>query len=312
MVSLRLPDPDESGVVDVAGVRIAWDSFGRGESAVLVIPTWNFVDSRVSASLIRDLSPMFRVVTFDPRGAGRSDRPRSGYRIEDHLADAIGVIADANLARVSLVAASSGANVGVLLAARLPDRVERLVLVGSAIEVAADATAEDAEDDTGFWIERPSYEGWERWSAAYWRQDWEAFARWFLGEAFPEPDSADVIDAVLAIALEADPEILIEQQREQDRERSTLNISAVLAHISSPTLIVHGALDRSVPLAVAAELATAIPDAVLAVATDGGHRPDIRSPRLIDPLVREFLLSRRLRTRPGIKIRSRHARAVSR
>jgi pimeloyl-ACP methyl ester carboxylesterase len=69
-VELRLPEPEAFGFADVAGVQIAWQSFGHGESAVLVVPTWNFVDSRVSAPLVPDLSPWFRVITFDPRGAG--------------------------------------------------------------------------------------------------------------------------------------------------------------------------------------------------------------------------------------------------
>lgn len=55
-MELRLPEPEAFGFADVAGVQIAWQSFGHGESAVLVVPTWNFVDSRVSASLVRDLS----------------------------------------------------------------------------------------------------------------------------------------------------------------------------------------------------------------------------------------------------------------
>ncbi|MEX1073257.1 MAG: alpha/beta fold hydrolase, partial [Chloroflexota bacterium] len=91
-MDLRLPEPEASGFADVTGVQIAWQSFGQGESAVLVVPTWNFVDSRVSAHLVPDLSRSFRVVTFDPRGAGRSDRPKTGYRFDDHLADAVAVL----------------------------------------------------------------------------------------------------------------------------------------------------------------------------------------------------------------------------
>jgi pimeloyl-ACP methyl ester carboxylesterase len=301
-VDLRLPEPEASGFADVAGVRIAWQSFGQGESAVLVVPTWNFVDSRVSAPLVPDLSRSFRVVTFDPRGAGRSDRPPTGYCYDDHVADAVAVLQATGVARASVVAGSSGANTAALLAARLPDQVERLILIAAAIAVGPDAPAEDDNDDA-FWIERASYEGWERWSAPYFRQDWPEFARWFLETAFNEPGSEALIDAVLQIALEADPEMLIQQHREMHRGRDFLAAPAILGTISSPTLVLHGALDQSVPRAVADAVAAAIPGATLAVAVAGGHRPDIRSPELINPLLVEFLSGYQLTGRPGVEIR---------
>lgn len=301
-MDMRLPEPEASGFADVAGVRIAWESFGQGESAVLVVPTWNFVDSRVSARLVPDVTPWFRVVTFDPRGAGRSDRPPTGYRLDDHVADAEAVMQAANVARASLIAGSAGAETAALLAARRPDLVERLVLIAPLIQVEPNMSEND--DDEEFWIERASYEGWERWSAPYWRQDWPGFARWFLELAFNEPDSEALIDAVLSIALEADPEILIQQHREQQRARDGSAAPAVLGSITSPTLVLHGELDQSVPLAWGSAVAAAIPDATLAVALAGGHRPDVRSPDLINPLLVEFLRGQPLIARPGIEIRA--------
>lgn len=298
-MDLRLPEPEASGFADVAGVQIAWRSFGTGDSAVLVVPTWNFVDSRVSAFLVRDLSRSFRVVTFDPRGAGRSSRPPTGYRFDDHLADAVAVLRAAGVSRASLVAGSSGTNTAALLAARLPDQVDRLILVAPAIRVGQTAPPED----DAFWVERASYEGWERWNANHWRQDWPGFARWFLETAFNEPGSEALIDAILAIALEADPEILIQQHREMHRGRDALAAPAILPAISSPTLVLHGALDRSVPLDVANAVAVAIPGAAFAVVVAGGHRPDIRSPELINPLLVDFLRGHELTARPGIEIR---------
>jgi len=300
-VDLRLPEPEASGVADVAGVQIAWESFGQGESAVLVVPTWNFVDSRVSAPLVPDLARSFRVVTFDPRGAGRSDRPPTGYRLEDHLADAVAVMEAAGVARASLIAGSAGTETAALLAARRPDQVERLVLIAPAIQIEPDASEPGNDDE--FWIERDSYEGWERWSAPYWRKDWPAFARWFLELAFNEPDSEALIDAVLKIALEAEPEILIQQHREQYRGHDFLTVPAILGTISSPTLVLHGELDLSVPLAWANAVAAAIPGAALALVVAGGHRPDIRSPEVINPLLVDFLRGHHLTSRSGIEIR---------
>src|SRR3979409_644676 len=86
---LRLPEPEASGFADVAGVQIAWGSFGQGESSVLVVPTWDFVDSRGAPFPAPALARSFRVVPSGPRGAGHSDRPPTGYRFDDHLADAV-------------------------------------------------------------------------------------------------------------------------------------------------------------------------------------------------------------------------------
>jgi len=299
-VDLRLPESEASGFANAAGVKIAWQSFGRGESAVLVVPTWNFVDSRVSARLVPELSRSFRVITFDPRGAGRSDRPPTGYLRDDHVADAVAVLEATGVARASMVGGSAGANTAALLAARLPDKVDRLVLIDPPIRVGTDEPPKDDSDDE-FWRERASYEGWQRWSAPYWRQDWPGFARWFLELVFNEPGSEEVIDAVLSVALEADPEVLIQQQREQQRRRNPF-ASGILGTISSPTLVVHGELDQSAPLALGRAVAAAIPGAVLAVVVGGCHRPDIRSPELINPLLVDFLRDQQLTDRPGIEI----------
>jgi pimeloyl-ACP methyl ester carboxylesterase len=301
-MDFRLPAPDATGYADVDGVQIAWQSFGDGESAVLVVPTWNFVDSRVSAPLVPDLASWFRVVTFDPRGAGRSDRPSTGYRFSDHMADAVAVMRAARVDRASLIAASNGANVAVLLAARLPHLVERLVLVDPAIAAGPEAMSED-DDDDAFWLERASYQGWEQWSAPFWRADWPGFARWFLETAFNERDSEAVIEAVLRIAVEADPEMLIQEHVEWHEHREFESIPPLLESIASPTLVLHGALDLSVPLETGEAVAAAIPNATFAVATSGGHRPDIRSPELINPLFVDFLRVRLPTSRPGIEIR---------
>jgi pimeloyl-ACP methyl ester carboxylesterase len=297
-----LPAPDAAGFADVDGVQIAWQSFGDGESAVLVVPTWNFVDSRVSAPLVPALAPWFRVVTFDPRGAGRSDHPSTGYRFSDHMADAVAVMRAAGIDRASLIAASNGTNVAALLAARLPRLVERLVLIDPAIAVGPEARSED--DDDAFWMERSSYEGWERWSAPYWRADWPGFARWFLETAFNEPGSEEVIDSVVRIALEADREMLIQEHVEWHEGRDFQSIPPLLGSIASPTLVLHGALDLSIPLETGEVVAASIPGAILAVAVAGGHRPDIRSPELVNPLFVEFLRGQLTTARPGIEIRS--------
>src|SRR3954469_9100098 len=73
--SSRALEPRHSGFADVDGVRIAYDVFGGGEDTLLLLPPWAILHSRFWKLQGPYLSRRFRVVTFDPRGNGRSDRP---------------------------------------------------------------------------------------------------------------------------------------------------------------------------------------------------------------------------------------------
>ena len=67
--------PDEQAVVERDGVRIHWESYGEGGPTILLLPTWSVIHSRNWKAQIPYLARHFRVVTFDGRGNGFSDRP---------------------------------------------------------------------------------------------------------------------------------------------------------------------------------------------------------------------------------------------
>ncbi|MGI8985517.1 MAG: alpha/beta fold hydrolase, partial [Nocardioidaceae bacterium] len=73
---VRAREPDETGFAEGEGVRLAYEVFGTGDTTVLLMPTWSIIDSRFWKAQVPFLSRHFRVVTFDGRGSGRSDRPR--------------------------------------------------------------------------------------------------------------------------------------------------------------------------------------------------------------------------------------------
>ena len=72
----RAAEPRESGYADVDGVRIAYDVYGEGEETLLLLPPWAISHSRYWKAQVAYLARHFRVVTFDARGNGRSDRPQ--------------------------------------------------------------------------------------------------------------------------------------------------------------------------------------------------------------------------------------------
>ncbi len=76
-------EPDETGTVERDGVRVHWERFGDEGPAIVLLPTWSVINSRHWKGQFHYLSRHFRVVTWDGRGNGLSDRPAesSAYSI---------------------------------------------------------------------------------------------------------------------------------------------------------------------------------------------------------------------------------------
>ena len=250
------------------GTRIAWYRYGEGERAILFVPTWNIVDARVVGHQVTALQPHATVVTYDPRGAGASERPKRGYDFPLHAADALAVLEATGIEHVALVTASRGVNAAVLLAADDPKRFDRIAVVAPYMQLEAEPMPPDPE-----WLEAL-------------RTDWPGFIVPFMHNVFSEPDSADVIAEMIAIAFEATPEVAVTQELELDWERP----ARLLGTVACPTLVVYGEDDAAVPVSLAGSIIAALPNARLELISAGGHRPDIRTPELVNPLLLDFLL----------------------
>ena len=250
------------------GTRIAWYWYGNGDRAILFVPTWNLVDARVVGHQVAALEPHATVVTYDPRGAGASERPKGGYDFPLHAADALAVLEATGIEQVALVTASRGVNAAVLLATDDPARFGRVAAVAPYMQLEAEPAPPNPK-----WLEAL-------------RTDWPGFIVPFMHSVFTEPDSDDVIAEMIAIGLEATPEVVVAQELELDWRPP----ARVLGTVACPTLVVHGEADAPVPIELAERIVAAMPNARLERIADGGHRPDIRTPELVNPLLLDFLL----------------------
>jgi pimeloyl-ACP methyl ester carboxylesterase len=93
---------------------------------------------------------------------------------------------------------------------------------------------------------------------------------------------------MIGIGLEATPEVVARQELELGWDRP----ARLLAEVAAPILVIHGAEDAVVPASHAARIVSGLPNARLELIAGGGHRPDIRTPELVNPLLREFVLTR--------------------
>jgi pimeloyl-ACP methyl ester carboxylesterase len=113
------------------GVRLSYAEQGnpRGHPVILL---HGYGDSWYSFSPVLPLiDQKYHVYALDLRGHGESDRPPGGYTMRDLGADVVAFMDDRRLARVTVVGHSMGSFVAQQLALSAPERIARLVLIGS-------------------------------------------------------------------------------------------------------------------------------------------------------------------------------------
>ena len=122
---MRARQPDRDGYVERDGVKVFYEVFGAGAPTILLLPTWSVVHSRTWKMQVPYLARHYRVVTFDGRGNGRSDRPAgaSSYVAAEYAADALAVMDATGTDRAVVVSLSRGASYSLHLAAGWPRRV---------------------------------------------------------------------------------------------------------------------------------------------------------------------------------------------
>ncbi|HEX5528463.1 MAG TPA: alpha/beta hydrolase [Methylomirabilota bacterium] len=90
------------------------------------------------ASVADLLSPAHRLIAYDLRGRGESDKPDKGYSLAVHDDDLEGLLDHFGLKKAVLIGHSLGAHIAVRFAATRPQRVAKLVLVDGGLDVRAE------------------------------------------------------------------------------------------------------------------------------------------------------------------------------
>jgi pimeloyl-ACP methyl ester carboxylesterase/predicted glycosyltransferase len=279
--------PDREGFVERDGVRVFYEVYGDGERTIVLLPTWSVVHSRHWKLQIPYLARHARVVTFDGRGNGRSDRPAGveHYLEDEFAADTLAVMDAAGVERATLVGCSCGALWGTLVAADHPERVEGIVYIGPAVGLAPGHP--ERQIPGGFDAEQDAYEGWRKYNSHYWSRDYRDFLEFFFAQCFPEPHSTKQIEDAVGWGLETDPETLADTTRAISLCR-TERFRETCARVRCPTLVIHGDEDRVRPHAQGAALAEATGGRLVTL-EGSGHLPQARDPVKVNLLLRDFV-----------------------
>ena len=110
------------------------------------------------ASMADALAPDFRLIGYDLRGRGESGKPESGYSLEHHCKDLLGLLDAFGLRKAVIMGHSLGAHIGLRFAALHPARVSKLVLVDGGLDVRAEVLDSLAPAINRLGMEFPSLE----------------------------------------------------------------------------------------------------------------------------------------------------------
>lgn len=278
--------PDDEGYVERDGVRLFWEVYGAGDRTIVLLPTWALVHSRHWKLQIPYLARHHRVVTFDGRGNGRSDRPRGAeaYAIREFAADILAVLDATATERAVLVGVSCATLWGVVVAAEQPERVAGAVFVGPAVPLApawAERTVYPFDEPLG------TDEGWAKYNIHHWLRDYPDFLEYFAGKIFTEPHSTKPIEDVVGWARETTPEVLADHDAGIDLPIGG-DFRELCERVRCPVLVVHGDGDAVQPHARGAALAEAT-DGQLVTLVGSGHLPQARDPVAFNRLLHDFL-----------------------
>lgn len=246
-----------------AGVRIAYATSGQGSALVKAANWFSHLDhdwnSPLWARWIDELSARHRLVRYDERGCGMSDWDVGDFGYDTWVEDLELVVDAAGLGAFDLLGLSQGGAVAVGFAARHPELVRRLVLVGGycrgrAVRAQTEPDQEEAALDLA--LGRLT---WHREDSAY---------RQFLASQFLPDAPRELWEAFNAAQRATTSTGNAVQFLKTIAE---IDVSGLAPQVECPTLILHSSGDQRVPKSQAHELAQLISDSRLRLLDSHNH-----------------------------------------
>ena len=285
---MRARYPDTEGFIERDGVKVGYEVFGEGGGPAIVFPPVDgIVQSRCWKAQVPYLARKSKLVTIDPRGNGRSDRPQSteAYADTEFVADTIAVMDAAGVDRAVLVGHCTSSWYSFLAAARHPDRVLGIVAVSPWTPYLTPPLPHRVV--YGFDEVLDTEEGWAKDNRHYWLRDWRGYAEFFFGELFTEPHSTKQREDCVGWAMEIGAEGMLLHHGSPLQSSSREETEALLREVTCPVLVIHGGEDRCQAFARGERVAEVTGGELLAIA-GAGHVPQAREPVVVSHAIRDF------------------------
>jgi len=270
---------------DVKGIKICYEILGEGEPVFLVHGFGAKKETWIAQ--FKPLSEHFKVIRFDNRGAGKSDRPKGAYTMEFFADDIVDLMDFLKIDKAHIIGWSLGGMIVQNFVLKYPNRVNKVVLINTNYgfpdekgpEVYKNMRIEEVKlkevdpekafwdgTRTGFYMKfrkqleaNPSKKWYDLWSA----ED-------LIRESTIDPPTIEDIE-VQAAAL---------------KTHHTLDR---LDQIMSPTLLIASSHDRLTPQSSMEEIHSKIPNSTIEVIEKAGHNSPLSKAPEVNKIIIDFL-----------------------
>ncbi len=263
----------EPGRTQLGGDRISYLAAGKSEAPAIVLLHGIGAHAGGFRYQIAALSDTYRVIAWNAPGYILSENLKPDWPKCADYAEVVAAMLDAlALRKVYVLGSSLGTMHAACFAAKYPDRVAKLVLIGTPMGLAGAAEAE---------VKRAL----------------AAREKRILDEGPLLNAQASMVRLAGPKASPAAKGLMLEMLKAINRPgyiqagRMVIDVDmeALARAIKAPTLLIHGRDDRNAPLADAEKLAKFFTDARVAVLDGHGHLPEIEAPQAVAALLRDFL-----------------------
>jgi len=318
---MKAREPDVEGFIERDGVKVRYEVHGDAATTILFIPGWG-LPGRSWKAQVPYLSRHFRVITYDPRGTGLSDRPlgTDPYALAEHVADAIAILDDVGVASTVIVGKSRGVQTALTIAADHPERVDAVIAGAPAVPLSPwppiDLSWSSFDEPSGrkrqltaargtltvvrqvmrsrdvrlFARHVNLLEATKRFSRQGMLDDFDGFARWFTTRVVAtDPHSTKQTDDLIGWLTATGPQAAADIYMGAS-VRTEADARALCARVSCPVFVFHGDRDLTAPFEWGRRLAE-LTGAEFLVVPGAGHLPGVRYPVIVNLAIRTFVES---------------------
>jgi len=269
----------------INGLKLCYAEYGKGDPIILIHGIGGKKETWIAQ--IAELSNHFRIITFDMRGVGKSDRPNIPYTMEMLADDIIGLMDYLKIDKTHIIGRSLGGMIAQYFALKYPEKVQKLVLMTTNPRVPDEKAAELIEKgrikEIKLLKENPE--------KSFWQNSRLLFHKNFRKKMKENPEKK-----FYGIFTTKD---LIEQStKNPSRPQDIENLSHTLRshdildqihNINQDTLLISGSHDRLTPKISMMEIHKRIPNSKIQVIENSGHFLHLSHALEVNKILIEFL-----------------------